>query len=53
MEVDVPIQDLEQCAQNYRKAESIPKVTKETVCAGLSGKDSCFVSYFSTINILT
>ena len=40
----MPIREIEKCAQNYINANSIPKVTRETICAGLSGKDSCFVS---------
>ena len=42
-EVTVPIQDLNTCAKNYQRTYQRPKVTNNTICAGLPGKDACFV----------
>ena len=44
--VKVPVVDLETCRKNYMNAEEYTMVTNSTICAGLSGKDSCFVSLF-------
>ena len=44
--VTVPVVDLETCRKNYMNGQEITMVTNSTICAGLSGKDSCFVSLF-------
>ena len=44
--VTVPVVDLETCRKNYMNGQEITIVTNSTICAGLSGKDSCFVSLF-------
>ena len=45
MEVSVPINDWRICAENYMRSNSTALVTEDTICAGRSGKDSCYVSY--------
>ena len=45
-EVEVPVMDLETCERNFLKTGSSAKVTRNTICAGRQGKDSCFVGFF-------
>ena len=47
--VTVPVVDLETCRKNYMNGHEITIVTNSTICAGLSGKDSCFVSLFGIL----
>ena len=44
-EVEVPVMDLETCQRNFLKSGSSAKVTRNTICAGRQGKDSCFVGF--------
>ena len=44
-EVEVPVMDLEKCARNFFNSGSSAKVTRNTICAGRQGKDSCFVGF--------
>ena len=51
-EVEVPVMDLETCETNFVKAGSLAKVTRNTICAGRQGKDSCFVGFFGILFII-
>ena len=45
--------DLETCRKNYMNGQEKTVVTNSTICAGLSGKDSCFVSSFRILDLPT
>ena len=52
-EVEVPVMDLETCARNFLKDGSMAKVTRNTICAGRQGKDSCFVGFLWILFIIS